>query len=133
MRHNPLLVLLLSTLVVQAGFLFIGNSTITTQGVDWRVSFFILVPLGLAVLIWFQFRWAAVICIVYATVGLAMDVATLVQSSTNDSDGVAFTMASGISGLFYLCLIVFGWQWLLRSDQGLLPPKSHPSNPPPLS
>ncbi len=133
MQHNPLLVLLLSTLVVQAGFLFIGNSPVTTQAVDWRIIFFILVPLGLALLIWLHFRWAAVVCIVYATVGLAMDVATIAQHLTKDSDGMATTMASGISGLFYLCLIVFGWQSFLRADWGLMPPKSHPPNPPSLS
>lgn len=133
MPHNPLLVLLLSTVVVQAGFLFIGNNTITTQGVDWRITFFVLVPLGLALLIWLQFRWAAVVCVVYATVGLAMDVATIAQPLVKDSAGTATMMASGISGLFYLCLIVFGWQSFLRADQGLMPPKSHPPNPPSLS
>jgi hypothetical protein len=132
-RQSPLLALLLGTLVVQTGFLFIGNSPSTSQGMDWKIGFFILIPFGLGVLVWLQFRWAAVVCIVYATVGLAMDVATIAQTSTKDSDAVASMMASGISGLFYLCLIVFGWQWFLREDQRLMPPESRPPSPPSLS
>jgi len=133
MQQSPLLVLVLSTLIVEAGFLFIQNGASTPLVMDWKINFFILIPLGLALLIWFQFRWASVVCVFYATVGLAMDVATIVQVPAKDSEGVVSMMASGVSGLFYLCLIVFGGRSFLDVGQGPMPPESRPPSPPSLS
>lgn len=133
MQQRPLLVLVLSTLIVETGFLFVQNGASIPLVMDWKTSFFILIPLGLALLIWFQFRWASVACVFYATVGLAMDVATIVQAPAKDSEGVVFMMASGVSGLFYLCLIVFGGRSFLDVGQGPMPPESHPPSPPSLS
>jgi hypothetical protein len=129
MPHNPLLVLLLSTFVVEAGFLFLENGSSFTQGLAWKISFFALIPLGLSLLVWLQFRWSAAVCVFYATIGLAIDVATMVQALSTDADAVASIMASLVSGLFYLCLILFGWQSFLAVDQGRMPPKFRPPNP----
>jgi hypothetical protein len=134
MQQHPLLVLLLSTFVVEAGFLFLEHGPSSTQGMGWKVGFFILMPLGLSLLVWLQFRWSAAVCVFYATVGLAIDIATMVQvSSTASSDALAPMVATIISGLFYFCLILFGWQSFLAMDQGLMPPKFRPPNPPSLS
>ena len=133
MQQRPLLALVLSTLIVEAGFLFVQNGASTPLVMDWKISFFIFIPLGLALLIWFQFRWASAVCVFYATVGLAMDVATIVQALGKDSGGVAPLMASGVSGLFYLCLIVFGGRSFLDVGQGPTPPESRPPSPPSLS
>lgn len=134
MPKNPLLVLLLSTFVVEGGFLFLENNPSFTQGMAWKVGFFVLIPLGLFLLVWLQFRWSAAVCVFYATIGLAIDIATLVQAlSTPGAAAVAPMMASIVSGLFYFCLILFGWQSFLAVDQGLMPPKFHPPNPPSLS
>lgn len=37
-------------------------------------------------LVWLKIRWAAMACVIYGTVGLALDLATTVQILTNDSD-----------------------------------------------
>lgn len=132
MQQRPLLALVLSTLIVEAGFLFVQNGASTPLVMDWKINFFILTPLGLALLIWFQFRWTSAVCVFYATVGLAMDVATIVQAPTKDSEGVVSMMASGVSGLFYLCLIVFGGLSFLDVGQGPRPPESRPPSPPSL-
>ena len=132
MQQRPLLALVLSTLIVEAGFLFLQNGASTPLVIDWKINFFILIPLGLALLIWFQFRWASAVCVFYATVGLAMDVATIVQATAKDSEGVASMMASGVSGLFYLCLIVFGGLSFFDVGQGPRPPESRPPSPPSL-
>lgn len=58
----------------------------TKSGMSWRIGFFILLPLALAVLIGLQLRWAAMACVIYATVGLALDVATIIQVLTKDSE-----------------------------------------------
>ena len=132
MQQRPLLALVLSTLIVEAGFLFVQNGASTPLVMDWKINFFILIPLGLALLIWFQCRWASAVCVFYATVGLAMDVATIVQAPAKDSEGVVSMMASGVSGLFYLCLIVFGGLSFLDVGQGPRPPESRPPSPPSL-
>lgn len=130
MRPPPLLVLLLNTFVMEAGFLFIGNARSFTQDIAWKVGFFLLLPLGLSLFVWLQFRWSAAVCVFYATIGLAIDIATMVQSLSTDTTAVAPMMATAISGLFYFCLILFGWQSFLAADHGPMPPKFHPPNPP---
>lgn len=135
MQHNPLLVLLLSTFVVETGFLFLQNGPSITQGMVWKIGFFSLIPLGLSVLVWLQFRWGSAVCVFYATVGLAIDIATMIQvlSTTTGGSAIAPMMACIVSGLFYFCLILFGWQSFLAVDQGLMPPKFRSPNPPSLS
>jgi hypothetical protein len=133
MKQTALLNLLIGMLIVETGFVLIENGTSTRPGMAWRIGFFILLPLALAVLIGLHLRWAAMACVIYATVGLAMDVATIVQAPAKDSEGVASVMASGVSGLFYLCLIVFGGRSFLDAVQGPTPPESRPPSPPSLS
>lgn len=130
MKQTTLLILLLSLLTIEGVVLVGGNSTSTISSMDWRIAFFILIPLGLALLVWFQFRWAAMACVMYATVGLAMDVATMVQTLTSDSDVGGSLILSGTSGLLNFFLIVFGGRSFLDVDQGLMPPKSRSPSPP---
>jgi hypothetical protein len=133
MQQRPLLILVLSTLIVEAGFLFVQSGASIPLVIDWKISFFILMPLGLALLIWLQFQWVSVVCVFYATIGLAMDVATIVQTPAKDSEGIVSMMASGVSGLFYFCLILFGGRSFLGVSQGPTPPESRPPSPPSLS
>lgn len=133
MKQSPLLVLLLSTFVVEAGFHFLKNGPSITQDMTWKLGFFILIPLGLSLIVWLQFRWSAAICVFYATIALAIDIATIVQTLLAEADALAPIIASIVSGLFYFCLILFGWQSFLAVDQGLTPPRFHPPNPPPPS
>jgi hypothetical protein len=133
MQQRPLLVLVLSTLIVEAWFLFVQSGASIPLVIDWKISFFILIPLGLALLIWLQFQWVSVVCVFYATIGLAMDVATIVQTPAKDSEGIVSMMASGVSGLFYFCLILFGGRSFLGVSQGPTPPESRPPSPPSLS
>ena len=130
MNRSALLALLLGLLVIEGGVLFSGNSTSTPPSMAWRIGFFILLPLGLAVLIWLGLRWAAMVCVIYATVGLAMDLATIVQLPIWNLDTVHSLITSGISGLFNVLLIVFGGRWLLDVGQELMPPKAPPPSPP---
>lgn len=130
MKQTILLILLLSLLTIEGVVLVGGNSTSTISSMDWRIAFFILIPLGLALLVWFQFRWAAMACVMYATVGLAMDVATMVQTLTSDSDVGGSLILSGTSGPLNFFLIVFGGRSFLDVGQGLMPPKSRSPSPP---
>jgi len=133
MPQNPLFILLLSTFVVEAGFLLLENDPSFAQSMAWKVGFFAFIPLGLSLLVWLQFRWGAAICVFYATIALAIDIATMVQTLSTDADAFAPIVASIISGLFYFCLILCGWQSFSALDQGLMPPKFRPPSPPSLS
>lgn len=130
MKRTALLNLLIGTLVVETGFFLVDNGTSTKPGMAWRIGFFIIVPLAVAVLIWLELRWAAMACVFYATVGLALDVATIIQVLTKDSEvGVSFIL-NIISGLFNFFLIVFGGRSFLDVGQGPTPLESRPPNPP---
>ncbi len=130
MKRTALLNLLIGTLVVEAGFFLVDNGTSTKPGMAWRIGFFIIVPLAVAVLIWLELRWAAMACVFYATVGLALDVATIIQVLTKDSEvGVSF-IPNIIGGLFNFFLIVFGGRSFLDVGQGPTPLESRPPNPP---
>ncbi len=130
MKQSTLLILLLSLLTIEGVVLIGGNGTSTISSMNWRIVFFILIPLGLALLVWLQFRWAAMACVMYATVGLAMDVATIVQTLTSDTDVGGSLTLSGVSGLLNFFLIVFGGRSFLDLGQGLMPPKSRSPSPP---
>jgi hypothetical protein len=130
MKRTALLILLLSALVVEGGLLFIENNIPSIPSVGWRISFFFLIPLGLAVFVWFQFRWAAMTCVIYATVGLAMDIATIAQVPTLDTDVVVSLTTSVISGLVNFLLIVFGGRSFLDVRQEPMPLESRPPSPP---
>jgi hypothetical protein len=74
--------------------------------------------------------WAAMACVVYGTIGLALDLAT-VTSILSERGGTGTLLAlSGLSGLFNLLLIVFGGRAFVRALQGPTPPGSRPPNPP---
>lgn len=130
MKRTALLTMLLGLLFVETGLLLNQNTTSMAPGLAWRLGFFILFPLALAVLVWLRFRWAAMICVIYATVGLAMDVATIIQMFNTDSDAAPTIPANGVSGFLNFLLIVFGGRSLLDVGEEPMPLKSHPPNPP---
>lgn len=130
MNRSALLAALLGLLVIEVGVFFSVNSASAIPSSSWKVGFFILLPLALAILIWLHFRWAAMVCVIYATVGLAMDLATIVQLPGWNFDTAHTMITSGISGLFNFLLIVFGGRWLfdVGQEQRLAKPRS--PNPP---
>ncbi len=132
MNRNALLVLLAGTLVVGVGTLSKANGG-GAPTLAWWIGFLVLMPLGLAILIWLELRWASMVCVIYATVGLALDVATTVQILTNDTDVLAPLMGSLLSGLLNFLLIVFGGRSFLNMPLAPPPLRSRPPNPPPLS
>ena len=133
MKQAVLLNLLIGTLIVETGFFLIENGIPTKPGMAWRIGFFILTPLTLAVLIWLRLRWAAMACVTYATVGWALDIATIIQVLTKDSEVGVSLITNVVSGLFYFLLIVSGGRSFLDVDPAPMPLKSRPPNPPSLS
>lgn len=130
MKRLSLLILLLGLCAIGMGLLFTDNGTTLKLNLGWPVGFFIGLPLALAILVWFQFRWAAMVCVMYATIGLAMDIATLVQVLKNDSELPVTLLRNGVSGVFNFLLIVFGGRSFLDVSEALMLQESRPPNPP---
>ena len=89
----------------------------------------VLTPAGLAVRGWLIFRRAAMVCVMYGTLRLALDQATRVLSLGKESDLFFSLRSSVVSGLVSLIFIVFGGQSFLDVTPALLPPKSRPPSP----
>lgn len=130
MKQTALLNLLIGTFIVETGFSLVESGMPTETGMTWRIGFFILMPLALAVLIWLRLRWAAMACVIYATVGLALDIATIIQMTTKDSEVEVSLIANVISGLFNFFLIVFGGRSFLDVGPVPMPLEPRPPNPP---
>ena len=93
-------------------------------------SFLVAAPIGLAAIVWGKLAWAAMACVIYGTVGLALDLATIVQILTKDLPGDPALLRSGISGVLNFLLIALGGRSFLEMRQGPPPPESRPPSPP---
>lgn len=130
MKRNALLLLLAGVLIVGIGSLSLSRGEPTAPTQAWWIGFLVLMPLGLAVLVWLKLRWTAMACVIYGTVGLALDLATTVQILTKDPDVFSALLSSVVSGLLNFLLIVFGGRSFLDVTRAPLPRESHPPNPP---
>lgn len=94
------------------------------------IGFLIGVPIGLVLMVRLGFRWALMASVIYSTVGLALDLSTLVQLITKDQPTLAMLTTSGFSGLLNFLVIAFGGRAFLDVSLAPPPPGSHPPNPP---
>ncbi len=94
------------------------------------VGFLIGLPLFLLVAVRLGYRWATMAAVIYGTVGLALDLSTMVQLITKDQPTVAMLTANGFSGLLNFLVIAFGGRAFLDVSQAPPPPGSRPPNPP---
>ena len=58
-------------------------------------------------------RWGAMVGVLYGTIGLALDIATFVQSMTSGTDSLHFVGLILLTALFNFLLIVFGGRQVL--------------------
>jgi hypothetical protein len=130
MRHNWTLIGLL------AGLCLIGaNSTqlipaATGAGrVGWML-YLIAFPITLAGLVWIGWTWTSMTCVIYGTVGLALDLATVTSILGGQGETGALFLISAMSGTVNFLLILFGGRAFLHSFQGTALPESRPPSPP---
>ena len=130
MRHNWLLIVLL------AGLCLIGANTTqlipaaTEAGrVGWIV-YLIAIPMMLAGLVWIGWTWTAMACVIYGTVGLALDLATITSMLGGQGETGTLFLFSILSGTVNSLLILFGGRAFFHSFQGTALPKSRPPSPP---
>lgn len=130
MKRNALLTVLTGVLIIGIGPLLMSRGEPTAPTPAWWIGFLVLMPIGLAILVWLKIRWAAMACVIYGTVGLALDLATTVQILTKDSDVFFPLMSSVVSGPLNFLLIVFGGRSFLDVTPARLPLESRPPSPP---
>ena len=94
------------------------------------VGFLIGIPVFLLVAVRWRYRWATMASVIYGTVGLALDLSTMVQLITKDQPTVALLTANGFSGILNFLVIAFGGRAFLDVSQAPPPPGSRPPNPP---
>jgi hypothetical protein len=126
MKRTALIALLAGILAVNIEALLAS----TTPASAWWIGFLVLMPLGLGVLVWQGIRWSGMACVIYGTVGLALDLATAVQILTKDSDVFRQVLSSVVSGLLNFLLTLFGGRSFLDVFRGPQPQGSPPPNPP---
>jgi hypothetical protein len=92
--------------------------------------FLVLLPFALATAIVMGWAWTAMACVAYGTIGLALDLATVV-SILGGHEGSDVSLAlSVVSGSANFALILFGGRAFWSVLQELRPPGSRPPNPP---
>ena len=87
-------------------------------------------PLAFAGLVWIGWTWTAMACVMYGTVGLALDLATVASILGGQSEPGALLLFSAMSGVVNFLLILFGGRAFLHSFQGTALPESRPPSPP---
>jgi hypothetical protein len=130
MRHTWVLIGLL------AGLCLIGASTTQlipaatdTGRIGWML-YLIACPVALAALIWMGWTWTAMACVIYGTVGLALDLATVTSILSGKSETGTLLLFSAMSGIVNFLLILFGGRAFLHSSLGTALPESRPPSPP---
>lgn len=118
------------TAVGMATLFLVGQPDQAEPG-RFLVGFLIGLPLFLLVAVRLGYRWAMMAGVIYGTVGLALDLSTMVQLITKDQPTVAMLTANGFSGLLNFLVIAFGGRAFLDvPPQAPPPPGSRPPNPP---
>ena len=132
MPHRDVLVLTLLTLAGLGAVtlvLVMRPSASTTPHAVWWL-FLVVVPLILIALVLIEKAWAAMICVAYGTIGLALDLATVI-SIVSRQEGVDLTLGlSLVSGSANFLLIVFGGRAFWTALEGRRPPRYRPPSPP---
>lgn len=113
-----------------AGLIFTAAAAHTgSQPLGWLLFLYGL-PLALVGCLLANQRWALMAAVMYGTVGLALDISTIVQGLTKSDVPQTILAASGVTGLLNFLLIVFGGKGFLNAMNALSPPESPRPNPP---
>ena len=130
MRHTWMLIGLLAGLCLIGATITQQVSTATEAGrIGWMV-YLIGLPLTLAGLVWMGWSWTAMACVIYGTVGLALDLATITSIMGGKSETGTLLLFSAMSGIVNFLLILFGGRAFLHSFQATALPVSRPPSPP---
>jgi hypothetical protein len=135
MTTRYLVILVLVALMATAGLVRLHRPApveqISTTRMGWDVFLFGIPTLLVGALLARQ-RWALMAAVIYGTVGLALDISTLVHELTHETEGTFYGAAVGLSGVLNFLVIAFGVKGFLSViDSGTLPRDRPPSRPSP--
>ncbi len=129
-QARGLIILLLALALVGSATAWIKfQAAAGSAWLPWSL-FLIVIPLVLAGSNGMGWGWAGMACVIYGTVGLALDIATVTSMIAMKDSDAGLLAVSGVSGCLNLSLIVLGGLAFVRSLQGVSPPGSRPPNPP---
>ena len=100
-----------------------------TNRIGWML-YLLGIPLMLAGLVWMGWSWTAMACVIYGTVGLALDLATVTSILGGKDETSTLLFFSVMSGIVNFLLILFGGRAFFHSLQGTALPVSRPPSPP---
>lgn len=95
----------------------------------WLVFLYGL-PLALIGCLLANQRWALMAAVMYGTVGLALDISTIVQGLTKPDGSHTILAMSSVTGPLNFLLIAVGGKGFLTTIGTSSPPRSPRSNPP---
>ena len=119
-----------------AGLCLIGATTTqlvptaTEAGQIGWMLYLIVFPLILAGFLWMRWTWAGMACVIYGTVGLALDLATVTSILGGQGETGTLFLFSVTSGVLNFLLILFGAHSFFHSFQETALPVSRPPSPP---
>jgi hypothetical protein len=125
-------VIVLAALVITSLFAPLQDSGPTGTPISrvlWN-GFLFAIPLALAAFLLTRARWALMAAVMYGTIGLALDISTVVQELTKANGHSAALMLSGLTGFLNFVLIVIGGRGFLDVLQPASPPAGRAPNPP---
>ncbi len=131
MKSHVGMILILASLVIAS----LLSTTLQDAAAGSRLShvgwngFLFGIPLALGVLIFARARWALMAAVMYGTIGLALDISTVVQELTKADGQSTVLMLSGLTGLLNFLLIAIGGRGFLDVLQPASPPAGHTPNP----
>jgi len=110
MPHRHVLLVTLLTLATAGGAtLLLAPPLTTAETLHFAWWFFLVVlPLVLASVLLMGWTWAAMACVVYGTIGLALDLATAVSMLAGHERSVLTLALTVVSGSANFAMIVFG-------------------------
>jgi hypothetical protein len=131
MKFHVGVVIVLVTLVLISLVAALQRSGATDahmSGVGWN-GFLFAIPITLIAFLLARARWALMAAVMYGTIGLALDISTVVQELTRADGHSTVLMLSGLTGLLNFLLIVIGGRGFLDVLHPASPPADHAPNP----
>ena len=130
MRHTWTLIGLLAGLCLIGANTTQLTPTATEAGrIGWML-YLLAFPIVLAGLVRIGWTWTAMACVMYGTVGLALDLATVTSILGGQGEIGTLFLFSAMSGIVNVLLILFGGHAFFHSFQGAVLPISRPPSPP---
>jgi hypothetical protein len=121
---HPIIGLLVVLIMVEGSLLILGStSSLSTIEHAVLVGFLICVPaLLVGGLLLIHQQWIAMISVIYSTIALALDLATIVQESSQSSPHSVVLILTVLSSLVNFLIMIFGGRCAVSFKPDIQPP-----------